>query len=175
MSPAELDSLLAQLASTLRGLDVPVSKKLSPHVAVNSRAKRRLGCCFFTPSGCVIQVSARILEREDLLRLTLVHELLHTCPGCGNHGEKWKAWAQLAGEALGMDIRRTVPLEEADSAPLRQEAVKYVLVCQSCGARIRRKRMSKAVKYPWRYRCQCGGKLRRETVGENKQEKDQAD
>lgn len=165
MEQAELDRFMGELRTELRALGIPVSKKLDDHVGINTRAKRRLGCCYFSKAGCRIEVSAGILGQRELLRLTLVHELLHTCPGCRNHGAKWKLWAQRAGEAMGLDIRRTVPVEE-DAGPLRQEAVKYVLVCESCGARIQRKRMSKAVKYPWRYRCKCGGRLRRENVGD---------
>lgn len=166
MEQAELDKLMEELCAALRELGIPISQKLDSHVKINTRAKRRLGCCYFTQTGCVIEVSAGILNQRELLRLTLVHELLHTCPGCRNHGVKWKAWAQRAGAAMDLDIRRTVPVE-GEAAPLRQEEVKYVLVCEACGARIPRKRMSKAVKRPWQYRCQCGGKLRRETVGES--------
>ena len=118
MEQAELDKLMEELCAALRELGIPISQKLDSHVKINTRAKRRLGCCYFTQTGCVI------------------------------------------------DIRRTVPVE-GEAAPLRQEEVKYVLVCEACGARIQRKRMSKAVKRPWQYRCQCGGKLRRETVGES--------
>lgn len=160
MEQKELDQELAALWKELRGLGVPVSKKLDPHVRINTRAKRRLGCCVYSPGQCAVEVSARILEDPELLRLTLVHELLHTCPGCRNHGPQWKSWARIAGQALGLDVQRTVPLEDSPG-PLRQESVKYVLQCQSCGALIPRKRMSKAVKAPWRYRCSCGGRLKR--------------
>ena len=67
--------------------------------------------------------------------------------------------AQRVGEALGVEITRTVPLE-GPAQPLRQEPVKYLLQCQSCGRLIPRRRLSKAVKYPSRYRCPCGGKLK---------------
>ena len=139
---------------------LPVSEKVRPGVRVNSRAKRRLGCCFYREGRCFLEVSESILENEALLRTTLVHELLHTCPGCRNHGPQWKAWAQRVQEALGYQIQRTVPVE-GEARPLRHEEVKYVLECQSCIARIPRMRLSKAVKAPWRYRCPCGGKLKR--------------
>ena len=32
---------------------------------------------------------ARILDQEELLQTTLIHELLHTCYGCQNHGKRW--------------------------------------------------------------------------------------
>lgn len=63
-------------------------------------------------------------------------------------------------EKLGYRIERTVKTE-TPAGSLRHEEIKYILECQSCGAQIKRMRMSKAVKSPWRYRCPCGGKLKR--------------
>lgn len=161
MKQEELDSLLAETARTLRDLGIPLSAHISPVVLINSRAKRRLGCCYYRDGVYIIEVSASLLEQPERLRQTLCHELLHTCRGCRNHGEKWKAYAARVNEALGYSIQRLAPAEGEDQGPLRREEIKYVLECQSCGAKICRSRMSKAVKYPWRYRCQCGGRLKR--------------
>lgn len=163
MTQQELNTMLSSQEEELRGLGIPLSREINPQVEVNTRAKRRLGCCLRTGKGFTIQVSAFVLEDRQLLRATLVHELLHTCYGCQNHGNRWKAYAQRVGEALGVEITRTVPLE-GPAQPLRQEPVKYLLQCQSCGRLIPRRRLSKAVKYPSRYRCPCGGKLRRVDV-----------
>lgn len=160
MPKDELDSLMAGLCRELLALGIPVSGRLLPQVQVNTRAKRRLGCCFYQGGRYWIEVSDRVLGDGALLRQTLVHELLHTCPGCRDHGKRWKAYAGLVSEKLGFKIERTVSTG-AQEGPLRHEEVKYILECQSCGARIERMRMSKAVKAPWRYRCRCGGKLRR--------------
>lgn len=157
---ADLDRLMAALLAQLRDLQVPVSPQILPQVQVNTRAKRRLGCCRFREGTYTIEVSAGILQSPDLLKETLLHELLHTCPGCRNHGPLWKSYAAVVNQALGTSIQRTVKVEEAFS-PLRREEVKYVLRCQSCGREIKRLRMCKVVKTPWRYRCLCGGKLKR--------------
>lgn len=156
----ELDGLMAELRRELKALGVPVSDRLLPEVRVNTRAKRRLGCCYYKDGRYWIEVSQTILCDPDLLKLTLVHELLHTCPKCRDHGPQWKAYAKTVREALGYKVERTIKTD-TPQAPLRHEEVKYVLQCQSCGAKIERMRMSKAVKYPWRYRCPCGGKLKR--------------
>ena len=79
MGMEELDGLLGELWRQLR-----------PWVRVMSRAKRRLGCCFYHGGEYTIEVAARLLGQPGLLRETLVHELLHTCPGCRDHGERWK-------------------------------------------------------------------------------------
>ena len=86
MNQATLDQLMAQLHQELKDLDIPVSNKIDPAPRINTRAKRRLGCCIYNEKGFLIEVSARVLEDPALLRQTLIHELLHTCPGCRNHG-----------------------------------------------------------------------------------------
>ena len=101
-------------------------------------------------------MSARLLEDGPLLRATLLHELLHTCYGCQNHGKRWKAYAQRVGEALGVEITRTVPLE-GPAQPLRQEPVKVPAPVPKLWPAHPPRRLSKAVKYPSRYRCPCGG------------------
>ena len=47
MELSALDQALHALWEELHSLGIPVSKKLAPHVRVNTRAKRRLGCCYF--------------------------------------------------------------------------------------------------------------------------------
>ena len=159
MTQTELNALSEQLQGELRALGIPISKKILPAVTVNTRAKRRLGCCIYRDSVYQIEVSAALMDDPQRLRTTLVHELLHTCPGCRNHGEKWKAYAGIVNQAWGMEITRTVPVE-GDAEPLRHEEIKYIIQCQQCGAQITRYRKSKVVKAPWRYRCRCGGKLK---------------
>lgn len=160
MTQEELDGLLHSLAQQLRELGIPVSRELAPRAVVNTRAKRRLGCCVRREGAFEIQVAARLLEDAPRLRETLIHELLHTCPGCMDHGPRWKAYAARAGEALGATIQRVAAVE-GPSQPLRREEVKYLLRCQSCGRLIPRLRMSKAVRRPGLYRCPCGGRLER--------------
>ena len=153
MPKIELDGLMARLRRELISIGIPVSNRLEPEVRINTRARRRLGCCYYQSGRYWIEVSQAVLEDEDLLKQTLVHELLHTCPKC-------KAYAQTVNEKLGYRIERTVKTE-TPAGSLRHEEIKYILECQSCGAQIKRMRMSKAVKSPWRYRCPCGGKLKR--------------
>lgn len=161
MTQPELDALFTGLRRELEGLGLPLSREIDPQPVINTRAKRRLGCCIRREGQFTIQVSQSILGDSQLLRATLVHELLHTCYGCQNHGKRWKAYAQTAGEALGLSITRTVKAE-GEAQPLRREEMKYFLRCEQCGAVIGRYRMCKLVKYPWRYRCAaCGGKLQR--------------
>lgn len=162
MTGEEVNALLQATAHTLRELKIPLAREISPQVLINTRAKRRLGCCYFQSGQYTIEVSASLLEDPARLRQTLAHELLHTCRGCRNHGKQWKAYAAVVNEACGMEISRlTPPKEEEPQQCLRNDEIKYLVQCQSCGALFPRARMCKLVKTPWRYRCQCGGKLKR--------------
>ena len=156
------DRLLAQVLDEARALSIPVSAHIEPHVEVNGRARTRFGCCLARNGRYTIQLSARLLEGPDwACRQTLAHEVLHTCPGCANHGPRWKEYARRMNEAYGYAITRTAP-SEALGLPLAESQAKHLLVCTRCGAAYPRMRASALVRHPQRYRCRCGGTLRLE-------------
>lgn len=155
----ELNTLMQTMATDLRSLNIPISTKIAPEVVINTRAKRRLGCCRRANGTFTIEISASILGDEERLRQTLAHELLHTCPGCQNHGERWKAYAAVVNSAWGMEISRLAPPTDDENARLRNDTVKYILTCEACGKQFPRMRMCPLVRHPEHYRCQCGGRL----------------
>lgn len=157
----EPSALLQELRIKLKEAGIPLSVSIHPEVTVNNRAKRRLGCCIYRDGVFQIEISDRLLleDKQERLEETLVHELLHTCYGCQNHGKRWKNYAKKVSELYGYHVTRTAFTEDADIR-LRRDSAKYVLVCDRCGAEIIRMRMSKAVKQPHKYRCKCGGTLR---------------
>ncbi len=160
MTAQEIDAMMQELILSLRELSVPIPSNICPRVLYNARAKRRLGCCYDRGGSYEIELSSSILEEPQKVKEVLIHELLHTCRGCHNHGKRWKQYGERVKEAWGISVVRAVKLE-GEAEPLRQEQVKYVLQCEKCGAVFQRKRLSKAVKFPNRYRCRCGGKLKR--------------
>ena len=104
----EFDALLARAVEQARALGIPVSARISPHVAVNRRAVTRFGCCIRRGGEYVIELSERLLEAEERACMqTLAHEVLHTCPGCRNHGALWKEYAARMNGAYGYAISRT--------------------------------------------------------------------
>ena len=81
-------------------------------VEINTRAKNRWGQCKRIPGGYTINVNAALLDEnicpDDLgLKNTILHELLHSCNGCFNHGDKWKILAQKVYDEYGINIKRT--------------------------------------------------------------------
>lgn len=165
MDRNNLDLLLAQVIAQARSLDIPVSCRIDPHVAVNTRARTRFGCCRSGPGGHSIEVSSLLLgAQEQAVCQVLAHEVLHTCPGCANHGAGWRHWAALMSRQFGYDIRRTDSHEALGIEDPRP--VRYVVVCLQCGRRMERMKRSPLVDHPERYRCRCGGCLSVELPGD---------
>lgn len=154
----DCDALLQEVTGQARALGIPISDRIAPHVTVNRRAAARFGCCRFAKDGFTIEVATCVAEgSERACRETLAHELLHTCPGCHDHGERWKSYAKQMNRAYGYNIRRTTTHEAM--GVVRQKPYKYLLRCEKCGAELGRYRASPLTRHPERYRCRCGGRL----------------
>ena len=84
----------------------------------------------------------RICINEEYLRSgtiekihnTIMHEVIHSCDGCMNHGRTWKAIAaQVNNHYAYTPIART-DRDEEYLTNIVQDKYKYQLVCQGCGA-----------------------------------------
>lgn len=155
-----MEELLRQVIEEARALAIPVSKHISPKVLMNSRAKTRFGRCIKQGKQYTIELSTMLTDPQAI-RQTLAHEMLHTCPGCGNHGIRWKRYAAWMNQAYGYRIQRT-DSPEAMGTPA--PPARYSLRCTACGTSIGRMKRSKLVLHPEYYRCRCGGSLVLETI-----------
>lgn len=135
--------------------------------SVNTRAKARWGLCTKVARGVFdIQIAASLLQDEvedQAAKDTIVHELLHTIPGCFKHTGKWKQYAETVNFLLPQyNIKTRSSFEEKGLEDTRSEPVyRYILKCQDCGTEIKRQKKSAAVEHPEHYRCKCGGRLSR--------------
>ena len=136
---------------------------------VNTRA-RRWGQCKRVSGVYSINISATLLDESndiDGLKNTIIHELLHTCNGCMNHGEKWKMMANKVNNTYGYNIKRCSDVSEKgvkkDTRPKHKAITyKYEVKCQKCGNIYQRSKMSNIVQHPEHYRCgKCHGELKR--------------
>lgn len=153
-----LDALLAQAIGQAAAVGAPVSSRICPQVRVNRRAKTRFGCCRASGGGYVIEVAAALCAaRDQAILQVLAHEVLHTCPGCANHGPAWKGWAAQMNRAYGYCIQTTDTHQALGLVD--QRPVRYPVVCSRCGQRLPRMKRSPLVDHPERYRCRCGGRL----------------
>jgi len=134
---------------------------------INTRAAR-WGQCRKTGGKFYINVNVTLLDErndEEGLINTLLHELLHTCPGCMNHGAEWKKWAEKVRRAYGYNIKRTGEEDEkgivTGNLNETERAYKYFIYCEKCGKLIeRKKRKCDVTERPWRWQHSgCGGKL----------------
>ena len=125
-------------------------------VTINTRAKTRWGQCKLT-NGCYsISISDRLMEESvDLIHLetTVIHEILHTCNGCMNHGREWKNLAEKVNCAYGYNIKRTTSCEEKGIDPTENITIKHKYVCDCCGQVVTRQRESDFTKRYQLYRC----------------------
>lgn len=156
----DCDGLLKEVVSQARTLGIPVSENIDPHVRVNSRAITRFGCCKYEGGRQIIEVALRVAEGpEESCRETIAHEILHTCWGCRNHGVRWKEYARRMNLVYGYHISRTSTNEEMGVEDERP--YKYLFRCEKCGAEFKRFKESPLTQNLERYRCRCGGHIKR--------------
>ncbi len=164
MTQTEVNGLLAQAAEEARRAGIPISDQINPQVPLNHRARNRFGCCIRQGNRYTIELSAQLAAEgtaESILQV-LAHEILHTCQGCSNHGNRWKSYAARMNRLYGYHIRRTddfVSLGLMDHRPIR-----YWVVCAQCGQRLPRMKRSPLIDHPEHYRCRCGGPLQIEYI-----------
>ncbi|MDD3337231.1 MAG: SprT-like domain-containing protein [Lachnospiraceae bacterium] len=143
------------------GLPVPVTK-IEPHIKY-SNALTRLGTCTKDrrTGRYQITISRLILDDSAAMKNTMMHELIHTLPGCMNHGKTFLRYAQIVNHRYGYSVSRTANLSECASAELHKEQIRranYHFICQCCGTEIFRQRSSNFTRHPERYRCSNCGK-----------------
>lgn len=154
----DFDAILRTVLEQVKAAGIPAADTIDEHVLLNKRAKKRYGRCIHTAEKYTIELSAFLENADPVFVYTVAaHEILHTCPGCMNHGAKWKQYAAQLKKRYGYEITRTanVSLLPETGAP----EAKYAFKCTMCCAVIRRQKMSKLVQHLERYRCKCGGKL----------------
>ena len=161
----DLMKLVGECQRDLASLNIRTGKVRN--WSVNTRAKARWGYCVKVAKGLFdIQIAASLLQDdvdEQAAKDTIVHELLHTLPGCFKHTGKWKQYANNINRLLPQyEIKRGSSYEEKGlEDPRKNPEARYLLKCLKCGSEIGRQRMSAAVEHPEHYRCKCGGRLTR--------------
>lgn len=143
-------------------------------VVVNTRAKRRWGQCKAKYVGrnvtgdpvytYTINISSVLLDERvpiEGLQNTIIHEIIHTCPGCLNHGLEWKRRADKVRRELGYDIKRCNDSQEkgvSKSVADTYNKPKYIVRCKGCGREVSRYRMCGIIEHPNLWRCGiCNG------------------
>ena len=117
-------------------------------IKINSKARSRWGQCRrLSPEKFEIEISSRLLEEgvsQKALWNTMLHELLHTVPGCFNHGSTWKAYAAKVN-AWGYEIKTSTNSKELN-IPDDPTEFRYRVICENCGSVSRYRVKSQVVK-----------------------------
>lgn len=155
------EALLLKCRRILKKENIPAADRITKLI-INGRTRRRFGKCTREKNGYAIELSQHLLSADDTaVETVILHELLHTCPGCMNHGSKWKSYAERLNQKYGYHIKSVSTYDAFGlEDPGSRETVKYMVVCTECGAEYPRKRKCSLVENVDRYRCgKCGGKL----------------
>ena len=157
----------------LDSLEIPYT--VGVPIKVNNRLSRAMGRTCGTFAGynrygeptynfkielnpAMVEDTVADFDLED----TILHELLHTCPGCQNHGAKWKSYAGIVNRRFGYSISRTGDVKEVQSRIERVNPDRYEIFCSGCGKKIAtRKKWCNLTANIGRYRCfTCHGELK---------------
>lgn len=143
-------------------LDIPYTNVAE--VKINYRAQSRWGQCTKicrTAPIYRIEISYKLVQDDvdDMaLMNTLIHEYLHTCPGCMNHGKLWKTYAERLNSAYGYNIKRCTSADEKGIDEEVNRQYKFSIRCENCGSTSYYMKESKIVKLVENetHTCQCG-------------------
>lgn len=132
---------------------------------INNRALRRLGrCTRLAPRRYSISINAEYLKLAEpkSVHNTIMHEVIHSLPGCMNHGSKWQKVANNVNAHYDFGkITRTHNLkEDKDYDDYIKSKYKYSIECQGCHSKwnfIRKTKTYKACS-SGRASCSCGSR-----------------
>ena len=109
-----------------------------------------------------IEISKWVMElNDDIIKNTILHEIIHCLPNCSNHGEEFKKYAHYINRKLGYNISRLGDKNkdlEQSNIKVEDEKYNYKIECLKCGYFFYRKKLN--VNYSAKYRCgKCNGKF----------------
>lgn len=173
----EVEIMLMKATDLLDELSIPYDKNTCPIIDFVNAGSWYGYCCTSATKTFLkknptcrgyshyIRISEAMMQMsEKAVMNTLIHELIHTCPGCMNHGSKWQSYGNQVRLKFGYDIKRCGGDKDGEPS-LRQAAnvvYKHKVVCTKCGRYWLRTRDSNLTMYPESYHCCCGGDLKLE-------------
>lgn len=128
----DLDSLIFDCFRICNALEIPFSDNIS--IVWNGRITRKWGYCRKIRDAYQISIATRLSDDavlDEKTKSVILHEILHTCPGCMNHGKLWKHYCKEIKATFGIKIKTTISAEELDVSE------KYVIKCRKCGYKVK--------------------------------------
>ena len=180
----KLERLYKECIKELETININLDEKVigKIDISISKRKNKRYGCCRQEePDKSTVYRKRRIIHyrkynkhhieisrwvmdlNDEIIKNTIIHEIIHCLPDCNNHGKEFKRYCKLINEKLGYNISRVGRPEEdykKSNLEFKQEipAFKYVIECENCKQIYYRQRMAK--NFTKKYRCgKCRGKL----------------
>jgi predicted SprT family Zn-dependent metalloprotease len=99
-------------------------------------AKTRFGCCYFGPKKITMSQAMTLLNSEEDVRDTILHEIAHAIAGPRTkHGILWRIEARRVGAR---------PIPCCDSK-VETPPAKYIGKCVGCGVEVKRYKLTRRV------------------------------
>ena len=184
----ELKTIYLECVQELKtiGIDILNSGQIGTiDISISKRNNKRYGCCkqeepdvttkYIEKVGSKriiryakfnkhhIEISPWLMGLDkDIIKNTIIHELIHCLPNCNNHGEMFKKYANYINDKLGYNISRVGNKKEdyikSNVEYKEKESYNYHIKCTNCGQEFFRKRLNR--NFARKFRCaKCGGKF----------------
>lgn len=106
-----------------------------------------------------IEISSWVMDlNTDIIKNTIMHEIIHCLPYCSNHGEQFKKYANYINKKLNYNVSRLGNKKEdfeQSNVKIEKERFFYKIQCCKCGYSFYRKRLN--CRFDKKYRCgKCG-------------------
>lgn len=162
ISNERLQELFEMAIQMVKDVEIEL-EPINDKVLINTRKSSDWGYCLYRRDKNYIYVCQNLLYvSEHDIMTTLLHEVLHSTPGCHNHGSLWKARADKVNKKYGYNIKRITSQVEKGLNVEELNLHKYMVKCDKCGMVVGRNRMSNLIKDTSRFKCaNCGGKFNR--------------
>lgn len=184
----KLNKLYSECIEELKsiGIDILDSRQVGKiDISISNRNNKRYGCCkneepdirtkyiekiknkkiikYSKFNRHYIEISPWVLElHDDIIKNTIIHEIIHCFPNCNNHGKEFKEYAQYINKKLGYNISRVGNKKEdyikSNIEYNESEKYNYYIKCMKCGQSFYRKRINR--NFTKIYKCgKCGSKF----------------
>lgn len=111
-----LQKTYLECVADLEAIEIPISNNITK-VEINTRAQSRWGMTHKRYDAdhnvyYTIDINVELCTGlvNDGLRETMLHELMHTCDACMNHGDTWLSYVEKCNSIYGTKIKEQVML-----------------------------------------------------------------